>query len=84
MFKSKSKSNLSQIVFDPKIFSNFFAKDQKIFWDTLSPDLKKELLIKSPISGKSPKFIVKTKFEFFSQPLFSATSPTTRHQTPVA
>ena len=90
MFKSKSESDLSQIVLDPIIFSpitpkknlNFFAKDQKLFWDTLSLDLNKELLIESPISGKSHKFIVKNKFDLSSQPLYlSATSPTTEHQT---
>ena len=55
-----------------------------MFWDTLSPNLKKELLIESHINIQSPKFFVKSKFEFFSQPLFSATSPSTRHQNHVS
>ena len=49
LFKSKFESDLGQIVFNPKLlepitpksFSNLLAKDQKLFWDTLSPDLKK-------------------------------------------
>ena len=92
LFKSKSESDLSQMVFDPKLFnpittkkfSNFSAKDQKKNWDTLSPYLNKELLIESPINSQSPNFFVKSKFEFFSQPLFSATSPIKGDQTPVA
>ena len=50
LFKSKSESDLSHIVFDPKLlnpitpksFANFLIEDQKLSWDTLSPDLKKE------------------------------------------
>ena len=92
LFKSKSEYDLSQIVFNPRIlnlitpkrFSNFSAKDQKLFWDTLSPDLIKKLLIESPINSQSPNFFVESKFEFFSQPLFLVTSPITRNQTPIS
>ena len=91
MFKSKSESDSSQIVLDPgllnpitpKNLSNFWAKDQKLFLDTLSRDLKKDLLIESPINSQSPNFFVKSKFEFFNQPLLSATS-IYEHQTLVA
>ena len=49
LFKSKSKSDLTQLVFDPKYFSpitprnssSFSRADQKLFCDTLSPNLKK-------------------------------------------
>jgi len=72
LFKSKSESDLSQIVLDPKLFnpitpkgfSNFSAKGQKLFWDTLSLDLKKELLIERHINSQSPKFIIKKSLNF--------------------
>ena len=85
LFKSMFESDPSQIVLDPKIFnpitpkknSKFSARDQKLFWDTLSPNMKKKLLIENLINSQSPKFVVKNKFEFFSQDLFLATSPST-------
>lgn len=46
--------------------------------------MKNELLIESSINRQSPKFVVKNKFEFFSEPLFFASSPTTGPQTSVA
>lgn len=55
-----------------------------MFWHTLSPDLKNELLVESPINSQSPNFFVKIKFYFFSQPLFSFISPTKGNQTPIA
>jgi hypothetical protein len=52
LFKSKSGSNLSQVIFDPERLtsftlrssSKFSKKDQEIFWKTLTCDLKKGLL----------------------------------------
>lgn len=49
LFRSKYGSDLSQVIFDPKSSSpltprnsqSFSRKDQKISWNTLSPDLKK-------------------------------------------
>lgn len=62
LFRSKFGSYLIQVVFDPKYLSpitprkssSFSRRYQKLFWDTLSPDLKKELLI--PETPKSVQY----------------------------
>ena len=49
LFISKSRLDMSQVVFDPKYLSpitprnssSFSRREQKLFWDTLSPDLTK-------------------------------------------
>lgn len=46
--------------------------------------MKKELLVESPIHNQSSKFFVKSKFEFFTQPIFLATYPIKGNQTPIA
>ena len=92
LFRAKSESHLDHIIFypkhlvpiTPKTFSKYSTKDQKLFWDTLSPDLKKELLIESPIHSKFSIFFVKSKFESISQPLFSVNSPIKGNKTLVA
>ena len=61
------ESHLDHIIFDlkclvpitPKNLSKYSTKDQKLFWDTLSPDLKKKLLVESPVHSKFSIFFCK-------------------------
>ena len=74
LFRTKSESHLEHIIFDPKClvpitsktFSKYSTKDPKLFWYTLSPDLKDELLVESPKHSKISIFFVKSQFESIS------------------
>ena len=72
LFKSKSDSDLSQIVFDIEIFntliptisSHFSKKDKEEFWNTLTNRLKEQLEHIQNLQDSDPlDFIIKKKLE---------------------
>ena len=77
---SKFGSDLSQVIFDQDIFifftpkssCKFSKKDQETFWNTLSFDLKKDLLnIESFKESDSLDCFLKKNFECVPKPFWS-------------